>query len=171
MTKSTFSTSWKASIQPGKQRKFRYEAPLHIRQKFVHVHLSPELRTKYNTRNVQVKKGDKIKVLKGTFKKKEGKVERVILKQEKIFVTGLENIKKDGNKVPISFKSSNLMIIELNLNDKKRKQKLEKIKSPLVEKSSKKDAKSESKKTTENKSKSKTVSKSETKQEATKENN
>jgi len=113
------------SVQPRKQRKFRYNAPLHYRQKFLHVHLSPELRKKYTFRNIQLKVGDKAKVLRGNFKKKEGKVEKINLKREHVLITGLERIKKEGAKMLVPFHPSNLMITELNLDDKKRKAKLE----------------------------------------------
>lgn len=125
MSEQKFNKKWNHSTQPRKQRKFRYNAPLHLRQKMVHVHLSSELRKKYSTRNVQVRKGDKIKVLRGQYKKKEGKVERVLLKRELVFVNGIETIKKDGTKNLVALKPSNLMIIDLNLEDKIRKQKLE----------------------------------------------
>ena len=125
MLDSKFSTGWNRSVQPRKQRKYRYEAPLHLRQKFMHVHLSPELRVKYGKRNLQIKKGDKIKVLRGQFKKRDGKVEKVNLNAEKIFVTGIEVIKKDGTKILFPLTPSNLMITDLELGDKKRKQKLE----------------------------------------------
>ncbi len=125
MVKNSFATSWKESTQRRKQRKYRYNAPLHIKQKMLHVHLSPELRKKYGFRNVQVKKGDKVKVLRGQFAKKEGKVERVSLKREHVFVTGLEVVRKEGAKMATPLNPSNMMILELNLNDKKRKSKLE----------------------------------------------
>ena len=124
MTK-IFSTAWKSSTQPRKQRKYAYAAPLHIKQKFLHVHLSSELRQKYGYRNAQIKKGDKIKVLRGNFAKKEGRVERVLLKLGKVFVNGVEIIRKNGTKVPFPLHPSNLLIVELELNDKKRKAKLE----------------------------------------------
>ncbi|MBU0460164.1 MAG: 50S ribosomal protein L24 [Nanoarchaeota archaeon] len=125
MVKTSFVKSWNRSVQPRKQRKYRYNAPLHLKQKMLHVHLSPELRKKYGLRRVQVKKGDKVKVLRGQFKKREGKVEKVNLKQEKVFVTGIELIKKEGAKLTVPLNPTNLMITELNLNDKKRKLKLE----------------------------------------------
>lgn len=124
MTTENFTTTWKRSLQPRKQRKYRYQAPLHIKQKFMHTHLSPELRKKHHKRNLQLKSGDKVKILRGQFRKKEGKVERISLKKEQVFITGLEKIKKDGTKLLVPFRPSNLMIIELNLDDKKRKQKL-----------------------------------------------
>jgi len=124
MVKASFSTTWTKSIQPRKQRKYRFNAPLHLKQKMVHVHLSPELRKKHEMRNVQIRKGDKVRVMRGKFSKKEGKVERVALKNEKVYITGMEAIKREGAKVPVAFTPSNLMIIELDLSDKKRKAKL-----------------------------------------------
>jgi len=120
-----FSKTWKKSTQARKQHKFKHNAPLHVRQKMMHVHLSPDLRKSYGFRNLQVRKGDKIKVLSGHFKKKEGAVERVDLKSEKVYVSGIDYIKKDGTKVPLALHPSNLMIVELNLGDKIRKAKLE----------------------------------------------
>ena len=124
-----FSTAWKRSTQVRKQRKYRYNAPLHIQQKFAHVHLASPLRAKYGTRNIQVRKGDKIKVLRGQYKKKEGKVERVDLKRGRVYVNSLEVIKKDGSKVRPWITPSNLLLVDLDLVDKKRKQKLEKSKT------------------------------------------
>ncbi len=125
MVKNSFATTWKSSIQPRKQRKYAYNAPLHIKQKMVSSHLSPELRKKYGFRNLQLKKGDKVRVMKGQYSKKEAKIDRIDLKRERIYLTGVEIVKKDGTKLPLKFIASNLMIIELNLTDKKRKQKLE----------------------------------------------
>ena len=127
MTKVSFSTTWKSSTQPRKQRKYRYNSPLHVKQKLVHTTLSKDLRKKHGLRNTQVKTGDKVKILRGKFKGKEGKVERVSLKYEKVFVTGIENVKKDGNKVMVPLVPSNLMIVDLKLDDKKRKNKLSSI--------------------------------------------
>jgi len=56
--------------QARKQRKARFNVDLHQRQKFVHAHLSPELRKKYGFRNVQLRKGDKVKVMRGSFVRK-----------------------------------------------------------------------------------------------------
>lgn len=127
MTEKKFSTSWKRSTQPRKQRKYRYNAPLHAQQKLVHVHLSQDLRQKRGTRAMQVRKGDKVKVLRGKFRKQEGKVERVELKRERVFVTGMDYTKKNGTKVQVPFQPSNLMIVVLDTTDKRRKAGKEKL--------------------------------------------
>lgn len=116
-----FSMKWKSSTQPRKQRKYVKNAPLHIKSKMLGCHLSKELRTKYNRRNVRVIKGDKVKVLVGQFRGKSGRIEEVDVKKMKAKIAGIEIIKKDGNKVLYPIHVSNLEIAELNLNDKKRK--------------------------------------------------
>ena len=62
--------------------------------------------------------------MRGQFKKKEGKIERVDIKRERVYITGIERIKKEGTKLLVAFSPSNLMITELDLNDKKRKEKV-----------------------------------------------
>jgi len=131
--KKEFSTSWKASKQPRKQRKYLAKAPLHLKKKFVSVNLSKELRKKYKKRNIPVRKNDVVKVMRGKFKKKQGKVIEVGLKKSKVIIEGIQIKKQDGSKVNVSFRPSNLQIIELNLEDKKRRQKLGEIEKPKRE--------------------------------------
>lgn len=119
------STNTKKSKQPRKQRSYQYNAPLHVRQKFVNAHLSKELREKHKKRSLGLKKGDNVKILRGQFKGKTGNVEKVDLKKCKAIVTGIELLKKDGSKVAYPMTISNMMITELNLDDKKRKKALE----------------------------------------------
>lgn len=123
-----FSNKWKGSKQVRKQRKYRYNAPLHIKQKFMKVNLSKDLRKKYGLRNIQLRKGDQVKVVVGQFKKTLGKVTRIDLKHERVYVEGVEMIKKDGTKRSYPIHPSNLQINDLDLGDKKRKKKLEEIK-------------------------------------------
>ncbi|MAH03474.1 50S ribosomal protein L24 [Candidatus Pacearchaeota archaeon] len=118
--KKEFSKHWKASKQPRKQRKYLANAPLHIRKKFISVNLSKELRKKYKKRNVPLKKGDIVKVMRGKFKKKQGKVIEVKLKLSKIIIEGIQVKKQDGSKVNVKLQPSNLQITELNLDDRKR---------------------------------------------------
>ena len=126
--KNKFSRSWKASKKPRKQRKYRYQAPLHIKQKFMIARLSKELQKKYNIKRIQVKKGDTVKIMRGQFQKKTGKVNAVNLKKERVFVENAHYIKKDGAKSFYQIHPSNLLITELIIEDKKRKNKLERKK-------------------------------------------
>ena len=116
----TFSKHWIRSKNPKQQRKYRANAPLHIKQKFVSAHLSKELRQKYKRRSLGLRKGDKVKVMRGQYKKKTGKIDRVDLKNTRVYIEGIDIIKKEGSKALFPINPSNVMIIELNLDDKKR---------------------------------------------------
>ena len=115
-----FSIKWKKSKKPKKQRLYRSRAPLHIKQKFVAAHLSKELRKKYYTRSLALKRGDKVKILRGQFKGKSGSVDEIDLKSEKVMINGIEIAKKDGSKTRYPINVSNLMITDLKLDDKMR---------------------------------------------------
>lgn len=123
--KKKFSVNWKSSKQARKQRKYRYNAPLHVRQKFVHVHLSKELIKKYKTRNLGLKKGDKVKVVRGQYRKHTGNVERIDLKKINVYLSGVDVTKKDGTKSLYPINPSNMIITELNLDDKMRQKIIE----------------------------------------------
>ena len=90
--KKEFSTAWKASKQPRKQRKYLAKAPLHIKKKFVNVNLSKELRKKYGKRSLAVRKEDIVKIKRGKFKGKQGKILSVKLKTQKITIEGIQEI-------------------------------------------------------------------------------
>lgn len=118
--KKKFSTKWKASKKPRKQRKFTANAPKHRKNKEMASHLSAELKQKHNTRSITVRKGDKVKVLRGQFKGKSGKIDGVNTKKSKVHITGIEFVKKDGSKALYPIHASNLIVEDLNLDDKRR---------------------------------------------------
>ncbi len=122
--KQSYSKHWVASTQPRKQKKYQYNMPLHTRGTQLHVHLSPALRTRYGTRSLRARSGDKVKVLRGQFRGKEGKIERISTIYGTVFVSGVELAKKDGSKTKYPLNPSNLLLVELNLDDKKRGTKL-----------------------------------------------
>ncbi len=118
--KSRWARTWNASKQPRKQRKYRYNAPLHIKSKFLGSHLSKELRKKYGRRSLRIRVGDKVLIARGKFSGKTGKIERVDIKTSKVYITGMEFIKKDGAKLLSPIHASNLIITDINLSDKTR---------------------------------------------------
>jgi large subunit ribosomal protein L24 len=119
--KAKHSTAWVASSQPRKQRKYRYNAPLHIKGKFLTAHLVKDLRSKYGLRSLRVRVGDKVRILRGQFKGREGKIERVSVKDSKVFVTKVDIVKKDGaTRVPYPIDPSNIVIVEFDTTDKQR---------------------------------------------------
>jgi large subunit ribosomal protein L24 len=108
------------SKQPRKQRKARYNAPLHIRHKFMGAPLSEELRDKYGKRSFPLRKGDTVRVVRGDDKGKEGKVRSIDLKGEKITVEGVVVARSDLSEVPRTVHPSNVVITKLELKDKLR---------------------------------------------------
>ena len=118
--KKEFSTKWTGSSQPRKQRKFLAKAPIHIKRKLLSVNLSKDLTAKQGTRNVVLRKGDKVKIMRGKYKGKEGKVTEILIKQLKVYIENIQTKKQDGSMVNVPLKASNLQIIELNNEDKKR---------------------------------------------------
>ncbi len=130
--KSFFSTSWLSSTQVRKQRKYRYNAPLHIRHKFLSAQLSKELRKKYGKRSLPLRKGDEVLVMRGQFKKKKAKVVSLDLANTKITLEGLQHTKRDGTKVAVPLHPRAVQIQTLVLEDKKRIAVLERTKANKV---------------------------------------
>lgn len=118
--KKDFSPKWISSTQPRKQRKFRYNAPLHLRQKMLSAHLDKALRKEYKRRSMPVRTGDEVVIMTGENRKKRGKITEVNLKKLKVFVEGVNTKKVTGQEVQTALDPSNVMITKLNLSDKKR---------------------------------------------------
>ncbi|MHA1583076.1 MAG: 50S ribosomal protein L24 [Candidatus Baldrarchaeia archaeon] len=113
------------SKQPRKQRKFLYNAPLHLRNKLMTAPLSPDLRIKYGVKRLPVRKGDTVVVTRGDYKDLEGKVVKVDLKKYRIHVEGVTREKTDKSTVYYPIHPSNVMITKLDLSDKWRKKIIE----------------------------------------------
>lgn len=110
------------SKQAKKQRRYRANAPLHTRQKFMHARLTEDLREKYGKKSVQVAKGDTVRVMRGDNKGHEGVVQSADLKRGKITVEGVVVAKADMSEVPQPIDPSNVMITKLNLEDMLREE-------------------------------------------------
>jgi len=113
-----------SSRLPRKQRLRLHTAPLHARHKHLAATLSFELRQKYGSRSLPVRKGDKVKILGGDFIGLEGDVIEVDTKHYRIKVAGVSVAKADGTEVPRSISPSNVMILKLK-EDKERDKVLE----------------------------------------------
>lgn len=119
--KKEFINSWKRSVQPRKQIKYRANAPLHIKRKFLSARLSKELTKKYGIRNIVLRKGDRVKIAVGNWKNLVGKIDHTDTKKGKIFVEGTERKKTDGTNSLYPIEPSNVIVIDFNIDDKKRK--------------------------------------------------
>lgn len=118
--KKKFSKEWKGSSKARKQRKYRFNAPLHLKQRFMSANLSRELRKSYGRRSMEIRKNDVVRILSGKFRNKKGKIIEIDSMKERATIEGMQITKKDGSKVNITFHPSKLQITELNTDDKKR---------------------------------------------------
>ena len=108
-----WSSAWKGSKRPSKQRKHRATAPYHAKGHALNSHLSKELRQKHHVRALRVRTGDTVKVLRGGFKGRQGKVERVRPTDERVYIAGIERARRDGTKGQVPLHPSKLLIVEL----------------------------------------------------------
>ncbi len=115
-----WSPLWKSSKKPKKQRKYVYNAPLHIKRKMLKVMLSKELKEKYKRNAVVIRKGDKVKIMRGDFKNQVGEVIKVNTKKIRVYVDVAKRKNAKGEETHIPIHPSNLMILELNLEDPRR---------------------------------------------------
>jgi len=107
--------------KPRKQRKHLYNAPAHLRHKFMAAPLSQELISSKGAKALPVRKGDTVRIMRGDHKGFEGKVSRIDLKRYRIFIEGLTREKVDGTNIFVSVHPSKVMIRNLKLDDKWRK--------------------------------------------------
>ena len=118
--KSKFASTWNSSVQRRKQHKYRHNAPLHIRHKFLSAHLSKQLQEKHGKRSLPLRKGDEVLVMRGSFKKKQAKVLSVNHKFLRVYLEGIQRSKKDGTKVNVPFNPRVLLITTIGSDDKMR---------------------------------------------------
>lgn len=87
--------------------------------------LSDELREKYGRKAVRPKTGDSVRIIKGEFQGVEGKVTKVFSKEGRLNVEGVSREKMKGGTASVPIESSKVVLTALNLDDKRRKAKLE----------------------------------------------
>jgi len=116
----TFSTAWRASKNRSKQRKYRANAPKHIKLSMRSAMLSDELATEHKAKTAPVRVGDEVKIMRGVHAGRTGEVSAIHPhKRERVLIQGFDVIRRDGQKRSISFDASNLMIIEAAEDDRR----------------------------------------------------
>ena len=112
----------KLTKKPSKQRKRTYTAPLHQRRKKLNAPLSLALAEKEGVKKMVVRKGDTVRILKGSFRGIEGEVANVDYKKMMFTIEGVTFEKADGSSQNFPVRASNCEIIALkNMKDKRRK--------------------------------------------------
>jgi large subunit ribosomal protein L24 len=108
------------SKQPRKKRKEMYGLAIHARKTRLRAHLGKELREKLGTRNITLRKGDKVKILKGRFAGVEGKVVEVNSAQGTIHVEGAVAKKQKGKEAFVPIAPSTVVITEAERKEAKK---------------------------------------------------
>lgn len=110
------------SSSPKKQRKWLYkDSKLHDKHKLLRASLSGDLKKKHGKRSIRLKKGDKVKVLRGVFSGHEGKVSEVDMKNLLVKVEGATIKKTDGSEILQPVKPSNVMITDLKMDNNRKR--------------------------------------------------
>ena len=115
-----FSVAWKSSSRASKQRKYRMNSPLHAKRNLLAAPLAPDLKARYGRRNLTVREGDTVRIMKGEFRGMTGKISSVDVKKETVHVDGAGRTRKDGTKSFSPLRPSSLMLMEISVEDKKR---------------------------------------------------
>ena len=134
------------SSKPRKQRKALYTRAVHKKQNDLAGHLSRELKRELNQRSIPLRKEDKVKIMRGSHKSKEGKIIKVNYTKGFVFVEKIIRKKADGTEVSVPIRASNVMVIGLYRDDNrrvKRKTLKKVVKTDKKEAKDKKETKSE----------------------------
>ncbi|MFN3655467.1 MAG: 50S ribosomal protein L24 [Candidatus Nitrosotenuis sp.] len=102
-----------------------YGATLFTRSKQMCSHLSKELQQKYNRRSIRVTEGDTVRVMRGEFKGVTGKITKISTEKNGAAVEGIKKEKLKGGNLDVFIHTSNLLVTDINTEDKWRQNKLE----------------------------------------------
>ncbi|MEM2869370.1 MAG: 50S ribosomal protein L24 [Thermoplasmata archaeon] len=116
------------SIQPRKQHLAAVRRNHINRLRAMSAHLSDELLKEYSLRSITVRKGDTVKVVRGSYKDHVGKVVKVFPQRGFITIEGATRTKIDNKTVPLMFRPSKVVITKLDLSDPWRREKLQRFK-------------------------------------------
>ena len=108
------------SSKPAKVRKRQFGCPKHRLPGNLNANLSGQLRSRYGTRSVPVRKGDKVLLTRGDFAGHEDEVTEVDAEKGFIYIKDVTQEKADGTKSFVPVRASNLQITNLNLEDERR---------------------------------------------------
>ena len=106
------------------QRRLQLSAPSSIKRRLMSCHLNKTLRQTHKIRALPIKRGDEVKILKGKFKGKSGKVVQVYRRRSVIYVDKIQREKQNGQTVFFPIRPS-YCIIEKLVNNKDRKKTIE----------------------------------------------
>ena len=108
------------STKPKKQRKFQHDPPRHETHKLMSSNLSMSLRETKGFRSLPLRKGDTVLITRGDMKGKSGKVMKIDVAKQRVYVDKVVKRKTDNTEIPFPIHTSNLVITKLEEKDRKR---------------------------------------------------
>ncbi len=84
--------------------------------------LSPELVQEHRVHSMVVRSGDTVTILRGNFLDVEGKVSKVDRQKGYVYIEGVTREKADGTTIQVPIHSSKVIIRRLVLDDRRRKE-------------------------------------------------
>ena len=123
-----------SSKQPRKQRLARYTAPYHRRHREMSAPIDRGLRERQLSRGfmypraIPVRKGDRVMIVRGEGKTgSASKVAKIDRKARKVYVEGFTYFKSDGTELQRPIDASNLVIINPDWSDVRRRKLLNRV--------------------------------------------
>ncbi len=114
------------SSKPSKVRKRLFTMALHARNTSQpRAPFSSDLKAKYGRNSVRVRVGDSVRLVRGEYSGIEGKVQKVFPRDGLVTVEGITREKIAGGSTPVRLHTSNVMVTNLNLEDKWRRKRIE----------------------------------------------
>ena len=109
-----------SSKKPSTTRKLLGTLAAHSRSKKVAAHLNEKLAKEFERRSIPLRKDDTVKIVRGDFKGKTGKILRIDRKIAKIFVEKVIRKKSDVTEFEVAIDPSKVIVLEIQRDDKKR---------------------------------------------------
>ena len=107
-------------ISRRKARRAHFQAPSHVRRILMSAPLSKELKAKHNVRAMPVRKDDEVRVTRGAFKGKEGKITACYRLKWVIHVDKVQREKANGSTVAIGIHPSNVEVTKMKLTNNRK---------------------------------------------------
>ena len=109
-----------SSKKPNKSRKEMYNMPMHKKAKEVASHLDEKLQKEFKKRSITVRKNDVVKIMRGSFKGKEGKITSVDRGANKLYIEKIVSRKSNGEERQVPIDASKVLLIDIDRTDRKR---------------------------------------------------
>ncbi len=107
-----------------KQRKRFFNLPNHKRNKIVHAKLHDDMVMEHGIKNLSIRTGDAVLVVRGEFRDMEGKVSKINRQKSQIFIDGASIEKSSGTTYDIPIHPSNVVITKIEVKKDKWRQKM-----------------------------------------------